>query len=251
MSSWRRAGKTNQKMHHERHQPEHRQHLGLLQKKKDYKTRAQDVQHKREALLKLKKKALNRNPDQFVFHMVNSRVIDGKHHELEKEDEHSEAQIRLMETQDFQYIANKRNIENRKIMRFQSHLHLLDEANHTENKHLFFVDTKEEVKNFDVAKKLRTHEMLLNNKVNRLTLDQLKNCNLNPTNKLNLITKEKEKAYSQLAKRISREKELNIVQRKLELKRHLNNKHENKPVVVKKASKDSAAILKWNYERKK
>lgn len=252
MSSWKKAAKAHQKSHRERHQPESRAHLGLLEKKKDYKLRAADYNKKKKTLNLLKQRALYKNPDEFYFHMINSKTEDGVHFELEKEDEHTPEQLMLMNTQDLKYITMKRTMEMKKIEHLQAQLHMLDIANKTQNKHIFFVDSKEEAKNFNVAKHLDTHPLLLGRKVNRIKIDDLKKMKLDLDDEtIKNVTNQKKKMYQELAKRVEREKELGIIQQKLEIKRHLIASKHLQPKKIRNATKKSAAIYKWNFERKK
>ncbi|KAK2576878.1 hypothetical protein KPH14_005504 [Odynerus spinipes] len=252
MSSWKKAAKSTQKTHRERHQPESRKYLGLLEKKKDYVRRAKDYHNKQRTLKLLRKRALDRNPDEFYFHMINSKVEKGIHREKDKEEEHTPDQIKLMETQDIKYVAYKRNIEAKKVDKLQSQLHLIDVANETKNKHIFYVDDEEE-KTFDIAKKLNTHPALVSRRTNRPDLSRLKDIKLPPLdeNILAKVEKEKYKAYKELHKRIEREKALTVVQQKLEIRKALANKKVTKPKMVKPATKDSAPIYKWKFERKR
>ena len=57
----------------ERAQPEARQHLGLLQKKKDYKQRANNYHKKRDMIDNLKLKANLKNEDEFYFKMTKGK----------------------------------------------------------------------------------------------------------------------------------------------------------------------------------
>ena len=79
-----KAHKMAQRLHRERRQPEHRKKLGYLEKKQDYKKRALDHHTKAERIKKLKAKALERNPNEFHFHMINSRLVDGIHYDNNK-----------------------------------------------------------------------------------------------------------------------------------------------------------------------
>ncbi|XP_026491733.2 probable U3 small nucleolar RNA-associated protein 11 [Vanessa tameamea] len=252
MSSWRKAAKANQKTHKERHQPESRKHLGLLEKKKDYKKRANDYHEKGATLKLLRKRTLDRNPDEFYFHMINSRVKDGEHHELEKEDEHTPEQVKLMQTQDLKYINMKRTIESRRIQRLQSQLHMTDVADSTPNTHVFFVDEGEE-KNFDLAKRLDTHPSLINRKSNRPRLSDLNKITLPEVNDeiIKSTKKIKEKTYKELSQRIEREKHLTVIQQKMELKRHLQDAKVLKPKRIQSGTKVSAPVYKFQYVRKK
>lgn len=70
--------------HKERHQLSHRQHLGLLEKKKDYVQRAKNYHQKKDYLKSLEEKTRLRNEDEFSHKMLNSRVdpITGKFRRL-------------------------------------------------------------------------------------------------------------------------------------------------------------------------
>lgn len=113
MSSFRKALKSRQKNHHERSQPGFRKTLGLLEKKKDYKLRADDYHKKQNTLSALRKKALDKNPDEFYFKMVNSQLEDGVHmFKKEAEElEMTEEQKKMMRTQDIKYVETKRVAE--------------------------------------------------------------------------------------------------------------------------------------------
>lgn len=255
MSSFKKASKMNQRAHRERHQPEARKSLGILEKKKDYKLRADDRAEKEETLKLLRKRALNKNPDEFYHHMINSRTQNEEHFEKDKDEDLTPEQIKLMETQDKKYIAMKRTIESNKIKRLQAQLHMTDVADRTKNKHKFFLDSDEEGKPFDLAKRLNTHPALLGRKSNRPRLDQLKNLKLDLTDEATIkkMNEERLKSYKELEKRIKREKELTKVQRKLELKGVSRKQRKAiKPKELTLLSKSPLnPIFKFKYERKK
>ncbi len=115
----------------------------------------------------------------------------------------------------------------RKIERLRSSLHLLgvekEVGGQVEgdpkpcNTHTFFVDSEEEKRKFDPAKRLGTHPKLLGRTFNRPRLDDLASGRLASTlamdgEALNELSKKRKKAYKELAQRMERERQLGIVQ---------------------------------------
>lgn len=129
-----KAHKMAQRLHRERRQPEYRKKLGYLEKKKDYKKRALDHQIKVERLKKLKNKALDRNPNEFHFHMLNSRVVDGVHQEIVKPME-PRLREKLMKKEQLLQKYNERIIKNRKDKDLASKL---EEIPKKKRKHIIF-----------------------------------------------------------------------------------------------------------------
>lgn len=245
----------SQKTHRERHQPEARNKLGLLEKKKDYQLRAKDYNEKKTVLKELRKKALNKNPDEFYFHMVNSKLEDGVHHDkLSKKDKNalSQEQIKLMQTQDYKYVSSRRVMEQKKIEKLKATLHLLDSSDRPKNTHTIFVDDEKEKRSLDLSEMFDTESELLGRTFNRIkkshlsSSDVVSKCEMDEDQ-----LKSQYKSYKQLSQRIQRAKQLAIVEQKIKIKRHLMNKKEKPATVLKEETPDSAPVVVWQAERKR
>lgn len=253
MSTFRKVSKARQKNHRERSQPASRAHLGLLEKKKDYKQRS-DQHHKRENTIKaLRQRALNRNPHEFYFNMVRSKTVNGIHKSKEGPPTYTPEQLKLIESQDLNYVNYKRSLEQKKIDKLKSSLHLVDVSGRQQNQHIVYVDTKKEVREFDAAKYLKTDPSLIGRTYNRLTIDQLSTQSL--PDKISDATlaesaAEKSKLYAQLCKRIERERQLGIIAQKMETKKHLLDK-KSKKKQVKNETVDTPGVYRWAPKRKR
>ncbi|TRX88346.1 hypothetical protein FHL15_010784 [Xylaria flabelliformis] len=125
MSSLRNA--VNRRVHRERDQLQDRKNrYGLLEKHKDYRLRAQDHNRKKAQLKSLRKKAEDRNEDEFYFGMLSrkgpatalssgSKRWDG----TVAGDRGNKALdinvVRLLKTQDMGYIRSVRNIAMKEV----------------------------------------------------------------------------------------------------------------------------------------
>nr|KAG5710955.1 hypothetical protein BaRGS_013689 [Batillaria attramentaria] len=213
--------------------PEARQHLGSLEKKKDYKERAREYQKKRDTIKALKKKADNKNPDEFYFNMVSTQKVDGVHQKRkEKEETTTEAQELLMQREDFRYVQWKRTVELRKIEKLKGRLQLLDPEFH-QNKHIVFVDKETEVG--------EAKQRLLEEKKQLMQKTQ-------PTPE---TQEEMEQVYGMLAKRYERLKELTVIAQKLETSMQLTKDKTGKKKLVAEETKESAAVYRWVSKRKR
>jgi U3 small nucleolar RNA-associated protein 11 len=173
MSSLRNAVKRI--AHKERSQPQKRQHLGILQKKKDYKKRADDYHRKEDRIQSMRTKASMKNPDEFYFGMHNSEVKDGQHKSNTDDRDVPPEMIQLMKDQDLSFFRMQKQRDAKKAERLQSSLHLLssdDPADGGERKskrkHTVFVDSKESAENFDVAEHFDTIPELAGRTFNRV-----------------------------------------------------------------------------------
>ncbi|XP_010765367.1 probable U3 small nucleolar RNA-associated protein 11 [Notothenia coriiceps] len=254
MSSFRKALKSRQKNHHERSQPGFRKHLGLLEKKKDYKLRAVDYHKKQNTLSALRKKALDKNPDEFYYKMINTQLKDGIHVAKKEgeEDEITEEQKKVMRTQDIKYVEMKRVAEARKIERMKGELHILEADGKQKNHHTFFVDSKKEVQSFDLANHLNTVPELVDRVFNRPTLKTLETKSIQgavePRTMMKLA-KLRNHQYKILSQRIDREKKMFVIGQKIQTRKDLQDK--NKKVKVKKETHSAAAIYKFDVKRKR
>uniref|UniRef100_A0A915DYU0 Probable U3 small nucleolar RNA-associated protein 11 n=1 Tax=Ditylenchus dipsaci TaxID=166011 RepID=A0A915DYU0_9BILA len=162
---------------------------GRIEKKKHWIARARDFQEKNNKLRHLRRKAEERNPDEFHFHMTRSQVgLDGIHRDVDLSDEDTETQKLLGDVRDLKYVRHKLSVELKKIEKLKSVLHFpkckvcCSCTASTDEK----VDAEEGSSNGYLAQR---------------------------------VEKEKRKQYSELAKRVERAEELRVVLNKIELKR--------------------------------
>ncbi|XP_054251358.1 probable U3 small nucleolar RNA-associated protein 11 [Indicator indicator] len=251
-SAFRKAAKSGQRPHRERAQPASRKKLGLLEKKKDYRLRARDYHKKQNALRALQKKALDKNPDEFYFKMIRSQLQDGVHVVKQPKDEVTPEQMKLMRTQDIKYVETKRVAEAKKIERLKSELHLLDAEGKSPNKHLFFLDSRKEVQEFDIAAHLDTVPELVGRVYNRPTIATLQKQTLKgATDPVHLkkLAQQRKNQYNLLKQRIEREKAMFVVAQKIQTRKDLLDKTHK--VKVKKETANSPAIYKFKFQRKR
>ncbi|CAM6102095.1 unnamed protein product [Calypogeia fissa] len=137
MSSLRNAVK--RRTHKERSQPSDRNRLGLLEKHKDYVLRAKDFHKKEKSIQVLREKAAFKNPDEFYYKMINSKLVDGVHRPKAGK-EYSQEEILLMKTQDIRYVLNKAQSEQKKVERLKAVLHSVGQA--PTNSHVYFAEDR-------------------------------------------------------------------------------------------------------------
>ncbi|KAI0126381.1 small-subunit processome [Xylariales sp. AK1849] len=127
MSSLRNV--VNRRVHRERAQPHERRRLGLLEKHKDYSARAADYNKKKTTLKNLKRKAADRNEDEFAFGMLSrsgpstvaskgkrwTGTVDGDRGNRALDVD----AVRLLKTQDIGYLRTARNGASKEVRQLE------------------------------------------------------------------------------------------------------------------------------------
>ncbi|KAK6872721.1 U3 small nucleolar RNA-associated protein 11 [Candida tropicalis] len=237
------------KQHRERSQIESRARYGLLEKKKDYRLRAADYHKKQAALKALKEKAKLHNPDEYYHAMTKKRTDDlgvliaDRGNEVLSVD-----QAKLLKTQDVNYIRTMRLSEKNKIEKEKQGKLFAGSGNHT-----VFVDSIEDQESFKPEVFFNTDESLVDNRENRLRLNQLyDNSGLLKSNDLDLEEKnaldmKKLKQYKLLQRRLKKEQELREVESIM-----TNNLEKMKKGNKKKITDSNGKVhFKWKNQRKR
>lgn len=240
--------------HRERAQPAERKKLGFLEKHKDYKLRAANFHRREDRIKALKLRAKLRNPDEFYFGMVSSKTKNGAHVNVDAAESLSTDMVKLLKTQDMAYINVKATAEHNRIEKLRSQLHGLGEVDNKElgRSHLVFVDSKEDVKEFDAAEHFDTDPTLVNRAFNRPRKETL--ATVAPIGEVDRETlkannKERRAAYREVIDRAQRAKKLRVAAEHLQVQRNVMGK--GKKVKVQDASGDQPAVYKWKPIRKK
>lgn len=260
------------KTHKERAAPANRKHFGLLEKKKDYIERARDYQRKVKTIVDLKKKATERNPDEFYFGMLNSKTNRGVHEATRKTGNEtlSHAEICLLKDQDLTYLRMKQKQDEKKAERLQENLHLL--LDKPMNKHTVFLESESAAAAFDPAAHFDTEPKLAGRAYNRprksaaaareegggvsseggAPPEASSGIVSGPANMkaLKKTMKQRDKAYRELAERLSRAEKLKRLAARKDVERAVMSSKGSKRK-VKDADNGAPALYKWKRQRAK
>eukprot|EP00249_Psilotum_nudum_P020928 c27904_g1_i1 orf=878-1570(+) len=230
MSSLRNSVK--RRAHKERAQPGYRKKYGLLEKHKDYVLRARDFHRKEETINLLRQKAADKNPDEFYYKMINSKSVGGIHRPQSTAKQYTHEELQLMKTQDIGYVLNKVQSEQKKVERLRAVLHSLDQPQ--SNKHVYFADDREEVK--DLKELLSSRQ-----------LDD------RPTVLLpKRIRKKQEAAYKELEERIERLAKMRSIVMTMTFQKELMGKGRKRKLHTDEiVTPSEIPVYKWRRERKK
>mmetsp|Transcript_85417 Transcript_85417/g.169435 ORF Transcript_85417/g.169435 Transcript_85417/m.169435 type:complete len:274 (-) Transcript_85417:111-932(-) len=259
------------RVHLERHQPEKRQRLGYLEKHKDYVKRAKDYHKKEDTIKRKERQAYFRNPDEFNKDMLTSFKSEFKGGVFKKTKLKTEDELRLLETQDAQYVGRRETQDRKAIERMVSSLQQLDAPK--PNKHTIFVDDEalvanclasgsdatsagaastrkkrkhKALQNFNVAAYFDTHPELVSQKANRLRLKQLEAKELQDTTE---VEQDSVEAYRKLLQLQERTKRLRKIREELTLRAQMRKKGKLKK--MSEATDTGAAVYRWEYDRKR
>lgn len=244
------------KTHKERSQPAARRKFGLLEKKKDYLLRAKDFHKKENTLKALRRKAEERNPDEFYFAMEKARTRDGVHVAPAAEaNKYSQGELRLMKTQDVKYLGLKAQAEAKKAERMRASLQLLGAPAPVGARHTVFVEDEAEAKAFDPEAHFDTPGELLGRTFNRPRRAQLADpaaVSAGPAaaTLVKRLEKRRLASYRELAQREERGAKLAGMAQKMAYEKEVMGKGRKRKLSAEEAG-GQRDVFKWKAERKR
>ncbi len=240
--------------HKERAQPASRKKFGLLEKHKDYVERAKDYHKKQDYLKTLKKKAEDRNPDEFYFKMNKSQVnAKGVHKEM-RDGSLDTSVVKKLKTQDYGYIVHKKAVDDSKVRKMKGSLHMIgDKA--SKKRHKIFVDDQDQLDSFNPVEHFETTPELYEQGYNRLRKSKLEamaeNDEIPSALTVKKVLDKRDKAYKELDQRSRRAGKLDKALEKLTEQRNLMGKGSKRKVTVKGANGEESTQYKWKRRRQK
>jgi U3 small nucleolar RNA-associated protein 11 len=260
MSSLRNAVK--RVAHKERSQPQARAHLGILEKKKDYRKRAQDFHRKQDRLQAMQQRASMRNPDEFYFGMKSAEIRDGRHRKTvqarQDETDVGPETVRIMKDQDLSYVRMQKQRDAKKVERLRASLHFLGD-DETKRRHTVFVDSIGDADNFDVAKHFDTVPELAGRAFNRPRVETLET-NIFETDEKELaqrakiakrtakkVARARASAYGEMEARQKRVQAMATAEAHLEMEKMVASKGRKRK--IKEAENGKPAVYKWRRQR--
>ena len=224
----------------ERSQNERRKKLGFLEKKQDYKIRAEDYHAKEKKYKNLKEAARTRNPDEFYHKMIKAKIIDGEH--VQFPDDKTLEQKIVTNTQFINLVNFKKSQLEKEAEKLKYRLQLNKNIFEGGNKstHTLYYDDEDEY--FEEQKK---EKELLNKKRNRDKNngenDEMTNDAINDDNKK--LTPENKQLINTYKQRKKHIKQLQQISQGLQEQKELLKPSKKKKI------KDG--LFKYFIERKK
>ncbi|KAF8078834.1 small-subunit processome [Lyophyllum atratum] len=244
--------------HKERSQLAHRSKLGILEKHADYVKRARDYHSKQDRLTRLKQKASEKNKDEFYFSMRNEGTKGGVHIKDRGNVALPTDIVKVLKTQDENYIRTMRTAGMKKIDKIKSQLTAmadlmkpgsssegadddLDEeefqiltdagilsegssrsrSGRRKSKHVVFVDNEEE--ELDLGWKLTTTKK---SKKSERDVSPQEETTSNPSN----LRENRQRLLKELSARLMRDKQLRYAEREFEMQRLMMGKGGRKKI---------------------
>ena len=231
----------------ERGQNERRKKLGFLEKKQDYKIRAEDYHAKEKKYKNLKEAARTRNPDEFYHKMVKAKIIDGEHVQF-PEDKTLEQKI-VTNTQFINLVNFKKSQLEKETEKLKYRLQLnknIFEGGNKSTHTLYYDDEDEYFKEHILEKEFLNKKRKINKTKEKKEKEEIEEeidniNNINRENKV-LISENKQliNTYKQRKKHI---KQLQLISQGLQEQKEL--------LQPSKKKKIKGGLFKYFVERKK